>query len=155
LTRKAKRQLRNLEEGNALLKQKQTEMEAKKKELERKLCSVEIETLALQKDIKMKDKRIEELQIVINTKIDMDTDSLDGDNSDSGDEVFLSQTTLMDESRCSFKRSKRLPRTSQGSKKSVSRSSLVSLKETLSGRLQTVFEEPENAIADKKQTKSL
>ena len=89
--RNSKSQVRHLKEDNTILQQKQIESEAKQGDLERKIKCADSQLLALQKDLKEKDERIEDFQLTISRKIDVDTDLIpDSDeNVISDDEESL------------------------------------------------------------------
>ena len=61
--------------GNFFL-QKETEVNAKKNELEKQLELAEAETVLAKNDLKLAMKRIEDLQTAINVELDSESDSL-------------------------------------------------------------------------------
>ena len=70
------RQLRDLREDYATSQQKETEVNAKKNELEKQLELAEAETVLAKNDLKLAMKRIEDLQTAINVELDSESDSL-------------------------------------------------------------------------------
>ena len=74
--RKLQRQLRDLREDYATSQQKETEVNAKKNELEKQLELAEAETVLAKNDLKLAMKRIEDLQTAINVELDSESDSL-------------------------------------------------------------------------------
>ena len=76
MARKLQRQLRDLREDYATAQQKETEVNAKKNELEKQLELAEAETVLAKNDLKLAMKRIEDLQTAINVELDSESDSL-------------------------------------------------------------------------------
>merc|ERR1712158_150292 len=86
--RRLQRQLRDLKENYTTLQQKETEVNAKKNEYEKKLELAEAETVTARNDLKLALKRVEDLQQAINGELDSELDSLASDaDSDSSDEL--------------------------------------------------------------------
>merc|ERR1712141_644411 len=84
--RRLQRQLRDLKENYTALQQKETEVNAKKNEYEKKLELAEAETVTARNDLKLALKRVEDLQQAINGELDSELDSLASDaDSDSSD----------------------------------------------------------------------
>merc|ERR1711997_678420 len=69
-SRRLQRQLRDLKENYTTLQQKETEVNAKKNEYEKKLELAEAETVTARNDLKLALKRVEDLQQAINGELD-------------------------------------------------------------------------------------
>jgi len=143
--RRLQRQLRDLKENYTTLQQKETEVNAKKNEYEKKLELAEAETVTARNDLKLALKRVEDLQQAINGELDSELDSLNSDaDSDSSDELVGS--TFMDHHRraISVQRERESIARDISARESIQREVRASIaRESVARQLQTMPEEPE------------
>merc|ERR1712066_463127 len=135
----------DLKENYTALQQKETEVNAKKNEYEKKLELAEAETVTARNDLKLALKRVEDLQQAINGELDSELDSLNSDaDSDSSDELVGS--TFMDHHRraISVQRERESIARDISARESIQREVRQSIaRESVARQLQTMPEEPE------------
>merc|ERR1712038_1170183 len=156
-SRRLQRQLRDLKENYTTLQQKETEVNAKKNEYEKKLELAEAETVTARNDLKLALKRVEDLQQAINGELDSELDSLNSDaDSDSSDELVGS--TFMDHHRraISVQRERESIARDISARESIQREVRASIaRESVARQLQTMPEEPELKMSERLSSKPL
>merc|ERR1712136_328313 len=127
--------------------QKETEVNAKKNEFEKKLELAEAETVTARNDLKLALKRVEDLQQAINGELDSDLDSMASDaDSDSSDELVGG----------SFMEHHRRAISVQRERESIQREVRASIaRESVARQLHTMPEEPELKMSERLSSKPL
>merc|ERR1719412_972092 len=143
--RRLQRQLRDLKENYTSLQQKETEVNAKKNEYEKKLELAEAETVTARNDLKLALKRVEDLQQAINGELDSELDSLNSDaDSDSSDELVGGSFMEHHRRAISVQRERESIARDISARESIQREVRQSIaRESVARQLQTMPEEPE------------
>merc|ERR1712223_2136479 len=156
-SRRLQRQLRDLKENYTTLQQKETEVNAKKNEYEKKLELAEAETVTARNDLKLALKRVEDLQQAINGELDSDLDSLASDaDSDSSDELVGGSFMEHHRRAISVQRERESIARDISARESIQREVRASFaRESVARQLHTMPEEPELKMSERLSSKPL